>query len=67
MLDDERETEADEETLPDTSLHAYAEGRTEDIAGDGEKLQSNDPQDMQQSELDDEESEDLGLPAPEKH
>jgi len=63
-LDDE--TKADDETLPDTSLHAYADGRTEDIAGDTDKFLSTDPQDQQQDTIDDEESEDLGPPAHEK-
>lgn len=60
------ETKADDETLPDTSLHAYADGRTEDIAGDTDKFLSTDPQDQQQDTIDDEESEDLGPPAHEK-
>ena len=65
MADDE--TRADEETLPDTPLHAYREGRTEDIAGDTEKFLSTDPEDQKLKEIEDGESEDLGMPAPEKH
>jgi len=38
---------ADEETLPDTPLHAYGEGREDDVEGDVEKLGSGDPQDSQ--------------------
>jgi hypothetical protein len=66
MPDPQGNTTADSVTLPDTSLGAYKEGRQEDIAGDGEKLQSNDPKDMQARELDDEESDKLGPPLHEK-
>jgi hypothetical protein len=66
MPDPQGNTTADEETVPDSSLHAYKEGRQDDIAGDGEKLQSNDPKDMQTTELDDEESDKLGPPLHEK-
>ena len=67
MPDPDDETKADEETTPDTSLHAYKEGRKDDVAGDADKLESNDPQDQQQRALDDEESAKLGPPAPQKH
>ena len=41
-----------------TSLHAYKDGRDEDIKGDTEKLlHSEDPKDMQQNELEDEDEE----------
>jgi hypothetical protein len=33
MPDEKGETKADEETLPDTSLHAYKDGREEDVEG----------------------------------
>ena len=46
--DDKR---ADEETLPDTSLHAYGEGREEDVEGDLDKLQSSDPETSQREEI----------------
>ncbi len=67
MPDPEGKNLADEEAVPDTSLHAYKEGRKEDVAGDADKLESTDPQNMQQKELDDEESADIGPPAHEKH
>jgi len=63
MPDPQGEVRADEETLPETSLHAYKEGRKEDVKGDADKLESNDPNDMQQSEL---EADDESGP-PEKH
>jgi hypothetical protein len=62
MPDPQGNTTADPEAVPDTSQGAYKEGRTDDIAGDGEKLQSNDPKDMQATELDDAESDELGPP-----
>ena len=57
MPDKEGNTKADSEAIPDTSLHAYKEGRDEDIKGDSDKLSSDDPKDLQQSALegDDEE------------
>jgi hypothetical protein len=66
MPDPDGSTTADPETVPDTSQHAYKEGRQEDIAGDGEKLQSNDPKDMQTGDLDDGESDEIGPPVHEK-
>ena len=62
MPDPEGNTLADEEAIPDTSQHAYKEGRKEDVAGDADKLESNDPKDMQAKELDDAESDELGPP-----
>jgi hypothetical protein len=67
MPDPQGNTTADEETVPDTSQHAYKEGRKEDVAGDADKLESNDPKDMQRTELDDGEAADLGAAQPEKH
>ena len=66
MPDPEGNTTADEETVPETSLHAYKEGRKDDVAGDADKLESNDPKDIQASELDDAESDQLGPPLHEK-
>jgi hypothetical protein len=66
MPDREGNTTADEATLPDTSQHAYKEGRKEDVAGDADKLESTDPKDMQAAELDDAESDQLGPPLHEK-
>ncbi|MBA3261221.1 MAG: hypothetical protein H0T69_01850 [Thermoleophilaceae bacterium] len=48
---DDEEKRADEETLPDTPLHAYKEGREEDVEGDLEKLESGDPEESQRSEI----------------
>ncbi|HWF73943.1 MAG TPA: hypothetical protein VG186_11395 [Solirubrobacteraceae bacterium] len=62
MPDPEGNTTTDDATLPDTSQHAYKEGRKDDVAGDADKLESNDPKDMQARELDDEESDKLGPP-----
>jgi hypothetical protein len=64
MPDPDGNTKAEEETLPQTPLHAYKEGRKEDIKGDADKLESSDdPKDLQQSELEaDDEPE-----TPEKH
>jgi hypothetical protein len=63
MPDQEGKTKADE-ALPDTPLHAYKEGRKDDVKGDADKLESSDPQNQQQSEL--EGDNELELPA-EKH
>jgi hypothetical protein len=63
---EEEEKSADEETLPDTPLHAYGEGREEDVEGDVEKLKSGDPESSQREEItDDDES--SGMPEPPKH
>ena len=51
MFAEEEEKRADEETLPDTSLHAYGQGREEDIEGDPEKLKSSDPETSQRREF----------------
>ncbi len=62
MPDQDGKTKADEEALPDTSLHAYKEGRKEDVSGDADKLESNDPSDHQQSAVEGEGE--LPLPHP---
>jgi hypothetical protein len=51
MPDRDDNSKADEKTIPDSSLHAYKEGRKEDVKGDADKLESNDPADQQASEL----------------
>ena len=51
MPDRKGNTGADEETLPDTSLHAYKDSRKDDIKGDSDKLASDDPKDLRVSEL----------------
>ena len=51
MAFEEDEKRADEETLPDTPLHAYGDGREEDIEGDVDKLESSDPERSQRDEV----------------
>jgi hypothetical protein len=62
----EEEKRADEETLPDTSLHAYGDDREEDIEGDVDKLESSDPETSQRNEIS-EGDESTGIPEPPKH
>ena len=50
MADDEQD-HADEETLPDTPLHGYKDGREEDVEGDVENLKEGDPQESQREEI----------------
>jgi hypothetical protein len=64
MPDPDGNTKAGEEALPQTPLHGYKEGRKEDVKGDADKLESNDPGDQQQSAL--EGDDELDLPS-EKH
>ncbi len=64
MPDREGDIEAaDEGAPPDTPLHAYKEGREDDIKGDSEKLHSDDPRDLRAQELEDEDEQG----PPEKH
>ncbi len=63
MPDQDGKSQADE-ALPESSLHAYKEGRKEDVSGDADKLESNAPQDQQQETL--EGDDELSLPH-EKH
>jgi hypothetical protein len=51
MRFEEEEKRADEEALPDTPLHAYREGREEDVEGDVDKLESSDPETSQRTEM----------------
>ena len=48
---EDEEKRADEETLPDTPLHAYGDDREEDIEGDVDKLESSDPETSQRDEM----------------
>lgn len=57
MSGEDKQTRADEETLPDTPLHAYKEGREDDVEGDVDKLKSGDPHKSQRKEI---EGEDAG-------
>ena len=51
MPDKDGATKADEETTPDTSLHAYREARNEDIKGDTERFLSEDPKEQQAKDI----------------
>jgi hypothetical protein len=42
MPDQDDNSKASEETIPQSSLHAYKEGRKEDVSGDADALESND-------------------------
>ena len=66
MSEESQPGEASEETVPDTSLHAYKEGREDDVEGDVEKLKSGDPKQSQREEIS-EGDEESNLPNPEKH
>jgi hypothetical protein len=68
MPDEHGNKSADEKTTPETPLHAYADGREEDIVGDVDKLKSGDPQASQADEIegDDSDFDDKPQP-PEKH
>lgn len=59
MPDKDGASKAGEETTPDTSLHAYKEGRKDDVSGDAEALESNDRHKHQQRKL--EGDDELGL------
>jgi hypothetical protein len=51
MPAEEEEKRADEETLPDTPLHAYGDDRQEDVQGDVEDLKSTDPESSQRTDV----------------
>ena len=51
MFDEDEDKSANEETVPDTPLHAYKDGREEDIEGDEDKLESSDPESSQREEI----------------
>lgn len=51
MPDEAGASKADPETLPDSSLHAYKEGRKEDVSGDADALETTDPQKHQQDSI----------------
>ena len=67
MPDEDGNTQAEtvdgKDTATDTSLHAYKDGREEDMKGDKDQILSNDPDDQQRKDLADP-AEDLG---PDKH
>ena len=51
MATEEDEKRADDETLPDSPLRAYKEGREEDVEGDLEDLESGDPERSQRTDI----------------
>lgn len=53
MPDGDGDTKAGESTIPETPLHAYKEGREDDMKGDAEKMKSDDPKDLKASEIED--------------
>jgi hypothetical protein len=58
MPDPEGETSADEETVPETPLHAYKdEDRRDEVKGDVDALESG--QDAQQRKIEDDDEPDL--------
>jgi len=59
MPDREGNTTANEGAIPDTSLHAYKEGRKDDVSGNADALESNDPKDQQQDKLEGDDELDL--------
>ncbi len=50
-MEHDEEKRADEETLPDTPLHVYGDGRDEDVEGDVEALESSDPETSQRTDV----------------
>jgi hypothetical protein len=51
MPDEHGNTKADDDTAVETSLHAYKDGREEDIKGDVEAFKSNDPKQLKQDQI----------------
>lgn len=66
MPEEKEPGRASEETLPDTSLHAYGDDRDEDVEGNVEKLKAGDPEESQRKEIM-EGAEESDLPNPDKH
>jgi hypothetical protein len=54
MPDEDDQTQADAETLPKTPLHAYKEGREDEVEGDVDKLKSGNPEESQRKEIENE-------------
>lgn len=59
MPDRQGNTKASEHAIPDTPLHAYKEGRKDDISGDADALESNDAKDHLQRALEGDDELDL--------
>lgn len=51
MADDDKANQVDEDTPPKTSLHAYKDGREDEVDGDVDKLKSSDPKDAQRDQM----------------
>jgi len=51
MPDEDANQGADAEALPESPLHAYKEGREDEVEGDVEKLKAGDPKHSQQQEI----------------
>jgi hypothetical protein len=51
MPDEHGNTKTDTDATTDTSLHAYKEGREEDIKGDADALKSEDPKQLKQDQI----------------
>lgn len=66
MPDEQGNTSADEETTPDTPLHAYKDGREDDIEGDADKLASGDPEESTRTDIAGEDDTGQRPPNPEK-
>ncbi len=64
MPDSEGKSKADAETVPPSPMHAYKEGRTEDMEGDTDKVLSTDPDVQHPADIEDDDE--LELPH-EKH
>jgi hypothetical protein len=54
MPDEDDQTQADAETLPKTPLHAYKEGREDEVEGDVDKLKAGNPEESQRKEIENE-------------
>ena len=65
MLGEDESDRTSEERAPDTPLHAYKEGREDDVEGDVEKLKSGDPEESQRAEVAD--GDESGFPEAPKH
>jgi hypothetical protein len=51
MPDEHGNTKPDDDTAVETSLHAYKDGREEDIKGDVEAFKSSDPKQLKQDQI----------------
>ena len=51
MPDEHGNAKADDDTAVETSLHAYKDGREEDIKGDVEAFKSSDPKQLKQDQI----------------